>query len=461
MQMKISSMNKYSNTKPKSITAVKLAFTWLCIALFSLCANAQQVLYSNNVHPDMMPQLSTKGALKVGVRTIEMTKEDYVDPFTGQIAPRSLTLEVWHPSVDKSLKKVTYENELRTGIKFSFLGDATRDVKIDASEDWPLVVLSHGYTGYRTIMYYLGEHLASHGYVVVGIDHTDGTNEDVDFARAPGGGFMSTLLNRSRDQQAVLDYFGDAANVKTVFGDSVSWTAKSAGVIGHSMGAYGAINTIGGCYDFPPALLAGFIQSEDEDRIKGMQTVLNSCSAGQYPKTMTGKDVQTDPRWKAMMAYAPWGGQHKVFSYDSLAGITVPSMIISGDLDDISIYAGVQDIYAQFASNDHFLLTYLNARHNIVTHPAPKEAWTAEIDYGHYYEPSWSSEQLSYNNNHFALAMMNCYLKEDASACEFLELSGNSNQVTSDGGLFGEPWKGFDKRFSTGMAFERGSAKKE
>jgi predicted dienelactone hydrolase len=461
MQMKTSSMHQASNIKPTSITFVKPVVAWLAIILLSACAHAQQLLYSNNVHPDMMPELSTKGSLKVGVRTIEMTKEDYVDPFTEQIVARSLILEVWYPSVDKSVNKASYENVLRSGIKFSFLGDATRDVKINASEDWPLVVLSHGYTGYRTIMYYLAEHLASHGYVVVGIDHTDGTNQDVDFATAPGAGFMSTLLNRSRDQQAVLDYFGEGTNIKSIFGDSVKWTAKSAGVIGHSMGAFGAINTIGGCYDFPSGLVAGLIQSEDEERIKGMQTVLNSCSAGQYPKAMTGKDIVTDPRWKAMMAYAPWGGQHKIFSYASLASITVPSMIISGDLDDISIYASVQDIYAQFASNDHFLLTYLNARHNIVTHPAPKEAWAAEIDFGHYYEPSWSAEQLSYNNNHFALAMMNCYLKEDASACEFLDLSGTSNQVTPDGGLFGEPWKGFDKRFSTGMAFEKGSAEKK
>jgi predicted dienelactone hydrolase len=427
------------------------------IGLISLQVVAQQKLYENNVHSGMLPELSTKGTLPVGVRTFDIANGSNIDPFTQQVAPRKLKLEVWYPKADKSLKTSSYENELRSGIKFSVHADASRDAKMNASEQWPLVVLSHGYTGYRTIMYYFGEHLASHGYVVVGIDHTDSTNQDVDSINAPFAGFMSTLLNRSRDQQLVLDFFGDAANVQSVFGKSVNWSAQKAGVIGYSMGGYGALNTVGACYDFPSALLASFIQSEDEAQIKGMQAVLNTCSAGQYPQAITGKEIKTDPRWKAMMAFAPWGGQHKIFSYQSLAKVTVPSMLISGDLDDVSIYAGIEDIYAQYNSNDHYLLTFLNARHNIAPHPVPKEAWTAEIDYGHYYEPVWSQQQLNNINKHFSLAMMNCYLKSDASACEYLDLSGNSNQVKPEGGL-SEPWKGFDNRYSTGMEFKKGSA---
>lgn len=427
------------------------------IGFVSLQSVAQQKVYGNNVHVEMMPELSTKGALKVGVRTIDIANENHVDPFTQQVAPRKLKLEVWYPSADRSLKTSSYENELRSGTKFSIHADATRDVKMDVSERWPLVVLSHGYTGYRTIMYYLGEHLASHGYVVVGIDHTDSTNEEIDIVNGPFAGFMSTLINRSRDQQVVLDFFGDTANVQTVFGDSVDWTAEMAGVIGYSMGGYGAINTVGACYDFPAALLASFIQSEDEAQIKGMQAALNTCSAGQYPQAITGTNIKTDPRWKAMMAFAPWGGQHKIFSYESLAKITVPSMLISGDLDDVSIYSGIEDIYNQYSSNEHYLLTFLNARHNIAPHPAPKEAWTAEIDYGHYYEPAWAQQQLNHINKHFSLAMMNCHLKSDASACEYLDLSGNSNEVKPEGGL-SDPWKGFDNRYSTGMEFRKGSA---
>lgn len=450
-------------TKTKAKEALKL-FQALLLSVSSVFmvsqASAQQAqqLYDNHIHEDMLPEFAGAGSHKVGVRTVTITNPNHFDPFTQSTAARNLPIELWYPSKTESQDLTSYDNELRSGIKFSMQGSAMRDVDFDDSEQWPLVVLSHGYTGYRTIMYYLGEHLASHGYVVVGIDHTDSTNEEIDIANAPFAGFMSTLLNRSRDQQFVLDYLSNIANVKQALGKNAKWQADIAGVVGYSMGGYGALSTVGACYDFPASLLAGFIQSDDQTRIKGMQMALNTCSAGQYPEAMTGKKVETDPRWKAMMAFAPWGGQHKLFSYDSLANIQVPSMLVSGDLDDVSIYAGIQDIFAQYKSNDHYLLTYINARHNIAPHPAPKEAWSAEIDYGHYYEPAWSSQRLNQLNKHFVLVMMDCYLKQDKQTCSFLDLSEHSNQVQSEPGL-APPWKGFDNRYSTGMSFKRGNAK--
>jgi len=447
------------NIRTKVSTAVQHTLIAITLSLAAYSTLAQEQLYAQATHPDMLPELSTPGMYKVGVKTIEAVNAEHVEVFTQQLQPRSLKLEIWYPSKTSGESLASYENEMRSGAKFSLQANAYRDASFDDSEQWPLVVLSHGYTGYRTIMFYLGEHLASHGYVVVGIDHTDSTNEDVDFTTNPFAGFMSTLLNRSRDQQFALDYLANDSNVKNNLGEGNTWTAKNAGVIGYSMGAFGAINTVGACYDFPKELLGGFLGGatpENEAQIKGMQMGLNSCSAGQYPAMGQPK---TDPRWQAMMAFAPWGGQHKVFSYDSLAKITVPSMIVSGDLDDISIYAGIQDIYRQFKSNQLYMLTFLNARHNIVPHPAPSNAWSNEADYGHYHEPAWSQLALNNINRHFSLAMMDCHLKAKQSACEFLDLDGNSNQTQADSGL-SEPWKGFDNRYSTGMRFEKADAGK-
>lgn len=427
------------------------------VLLSSTAALAQQTLYGDNHHPDMMPELSVPGKHSVGVSTADITNEQYTNPMTGALEPRSLTIEVWYPAVaDESDTVAVYSDELRSGKTFSILANASRDSKFNDNEKWPLVVLSHGYTGYRTIMYYLGEHLASHGYVVVGIDHTDSTNAEIDFANGPFAGFMSTLLNRSRDQQFVLSHLSNSDSVKTVMDQQISWTAEKAGLIGYSMGAYGALSTVGGCYDFPDALVANFIQSQDANAIKGMQVVLNTCSAGQKPSA--DKPAETDSKWKAMMAFAPWGGQHKLFEYESVSKITVPTMLVSGGLDDVSIYPGIQDVYQQFSANDHFLLTYMNARHNIAPHPAPAEAWTEEIDFGHYFEPAWSSERLNHINMHFALAMMNCYVKDKPEYCEFLAVKGDSNQVQTEPGL-AAPWKGFDNRYSTGMNMVSGKAK--
>lgn len=164
------------------------------------------------------------------VTTKELLFPDFIDVLSGKVA-KSITVEIWYPSDPKSSSQLAvYNNELRSGQKFSMQGNAYRDLEFLDKQEWPLVVMSHGYTGYRSIMFYLGEHLASHGFVVVAIDHTDSTNAEVDYEKAPFSGFPSTLVNRSRDQQLILDYFAESENVTSVFGSKAKWKASIAGI---------------------------------------------------------------------------------------------------------------------------------------------------------------------------------------------------------------------------------------
>jgi predicted dienelactone hydrolase len=206
------------------------------------------------------------------------------------------------------------------GKAFSIQGNALRGAEIHDEGDFPLVVLSHGYTGYRTIMFYLGEHLASHGYVVVSLDHTDSTNADIDFKNVPFAGFPSTIFNRARDQQFVLDYFSENDSELSKKID----TDKSA-VVGYSMGAFGAVNTVGGCYQFSKEGLMGL--GYPEEHATNLAPVFSFCNAGREA---------VDPRWKAMMAFAPWGQELQLHSLEALAKIKVPTLYVSGDHDDIS-----------------------------------------------------------------------------------------------------------------------------
>jgi hypothetical protein len=178
--------------------------------------------------------------------------------------------------------------------------------------------------------------------------------------------------------------------------------------------------------------------------LKKIVALLNSCAGGQY------QDVKVDPKWQAAIAMAPWGGQHNLFKEQALAKINTPILYMAGDLDDISGYDGMKSLYEKTGPKKKYLLTYQNARHNIAPHPAPLVAKTSELDIGHYYEPVWGSMRLNNTNKHFALAMMDCYLKGDKSKCDYLDLSDNSNQVAIDGKV-PLPWKGFDHRYSTGM----------
>lgn len=390
---------------------------------------------------DVTPELSEKGDYQVGVTTLTVNYPEPVMTLQGQAVERALALEVWYPITDSG-DVTTYENQTRSGNEFSIQAGAVRDANVAKTEgSYPVVVLSHGYTGYRTIMYYLGEHLASHGYIVAGIDHTDSTNEDVDFANAPYAGFPSTLLNRSRDQVLTLNAISENALFKAVA------DTKSAGLIGYSMGGFGAVNTMGGCYDFSDEATASFTGVTDPAVIGALQAALNTCAGG----NATADSV--DDRWKAAMALAPWGGQHKVFNQQALNNIHVPMLYVAGDHDDISGYQGIQWLFENTGNENSKLLTFKNARHNIAPHPAPKEAFGNEFDIGHYLEPAWRSETMNDINKHFALALMECHVKDKPEFCAYLNVEGDSGQIAVDGKV-PEVWKGFDNRYALGLKME-------
>lgn len=396
----------------------------------------------------MLPELAQLGSFAVGVTTLDVVNPQQFNASTQQTADRPLRLEVWYPLPKTSTgTAAVYRDVTRTGIPFAIAGKALRDAApTDASLDnsisaasYPLVVLSHGYTGYRSIMYYLGEHLASHGYVVAAIDHTDSTHAEVDIAKAPFSGFFSTLLNRSRDQQFVLNYFKqkDSALQRQV-------NTEQAAVIGFSMGGFGAINTIGGCYNFTPATVGAFTGVTDPAAQAQIQQLLNSCAGGQYT------EIKVDPSWKAAIAIAPWGGQHKLFSETALAKINVPTLYLAGDLDDISGYNGIKWLFKNTGSAAKYLLTFHQARHNIAPHPAPTAATSNELDLGTYHEGSWSVQNINEINKHFALAMLDCHVKAVTAQCRYLDLPPTITVADyKDSG-----WKGFPARFGTGLSWQ-------
>lgn len=414
--------------------------SWSIIGLLSITAISMTSLASSatSAEPERLfpperdifvPSLSLRGKHSVGVKTISLVNPKQVDVNTQALSDRELTVELWYPTANHD-EHSQYNNVTRLGKAFSLHGDAMRDAKIKNSDAqrYPLVVISHGYTGYRSLMFYLAEHLASHGYIVAGIDHTDSTNADV-AANNPYSGFPSTLYNRTRDQQFVRQQL--IAESSPV---SAAVDPESAALIGYSMGGYGLIASIGGCYEFSDDALKTMNPSASEQERTQAQQLLNNCQ------------IIPQKPWQAAIAMAPWGNQLGVFNPQRLASISTPLLTITGDLDDVSIYESIKQMHNLIGSDEKHLLTYLNARHNIAAHPAPAVAYEDEYDLGHYFEAAWDSRQINIINQHVTLAMMNCHLKLDSSACELLELEG----LASDG----DGWKGFPKRFSTGLRWE-------
>ena len=403
--------------------------------------NAEQ-LYTDQ--PPVTPELAFPGSYAVGVTTITATDPKRLNTANFVLnIERQLVLEVWYPSAlpkpeEKQPTIATYKNVTRLQNPFELQGEAYRDAPALSEGSFPLILLSHGFTGYRTQMFYLGEHLASHGYVVVGIDHTGSTNADIKETADRPAGFTDTLYNRARDQQFLLDYFADQASPVEAIVDT-----DRAAIIGHSMGGFGAINTVGGCYAFESEF---FKQAGVPTAIAMvLPFTLNSCFGGRE---------QLDPRWKAVQLLAPWGGEASVHDIDAMAKITVPTFYLAGDQDNTSGFKnGIKRLHERTGSEHNYLLVFENARHNIGPHPAPAASFATDFELGHYFDPVWDTETINRVVEHMSLAFLDCHVKADPAGCAYLPTRKSSEQYEGADYQYRDAWKGFKHLWASGLTF--------
>jgi len=401
------------------------------------------------VYGDLLPdapELAARGEYAVGVQTLDLIHKNQLDILNygkggDSLYNRPLKIEVWYPANAVSTDLITYDEVMgqngsptRPIVPFTFLGRATRNAKpVTTAEAFPLVIVSHGYTGSRYLMTYLTENLASKGYVVVAIDHTEATFSDA-------AGFQSTLLNRSLDDLFVLNEIARLSKHQDSFLYGIA-DADNTALIGYSMGGYGAINVVGAGYSPQASQLFGSMTSGSkalERRIIGNPAYKASI----------------DPRIKVVVAFAPWGMQRGVWNAEGLAGITIPSLFIAGSKDDISGYEdGTKAIFDGAVNSDRLLLTYIDARHNTAPNPPPAEALEVgrPIDeYLRYADSVWDMRRINNINQHFVTAFLGLHLKGIEVNRTYLELSEEAKRKV---------WPGFKPRTSIGLELDYQSAK--
>ncbi|MGJ3238817.1 MAG: alpha/beta hydrolase family protein [Anaerolineae bacterium] len=393
------------------------------------------------------PELSALGSYAVGVQTLELVNPDQLDFLnaaedgTVPTYDRPLTVEVWYPAVveDADALGEYVVNARDASIQVTLTGIAIRDAEPDAmSAPYPLVVMSHGYPGNRFLLSHLGENLASKGFVVVSIDHTDSTYADQ-------GAFASTLYNRPLDQHFVIDALIElSADDSNFLFNMVD--ADNVGLIGYSMGGYGAVIATGGGvtdastqYGFAPP---------------------NGLLADHQADSEAYQALLADSRIKAVVAFAPWGYNTGFWDADGLSGVDVPYFFIAGDQDDVSGYEnGTRAIWENTTNTDRYLLTYENARHNAGA-PIPPPSEVSEFGvYMHYADNVWDSTRMNNIAQHFVTAFLGMHLQgEDYGA--YLDLIPNGVEgvyATDDDGNFTEDhtyWLGFQDRTAVGLTLE-------
>lgn len=417
-----------------SASLITLLFNGLTINTVN--AQTKDFLYGDQL-PDA-PELSARGEYKVGVQTVNLVNPDQIDILNSKEGKdptydRPITIEVWYPaSVNNDAKTVMYDevmgtrgDTLRPLTPFTFKGRAYRDANALKGNKFPLVVVSHGYVGSRYLMTYLTENLASKGYIVAAIDHTDSTFKDAN-------AFQSTLLNRPKDIRFVINEMEKlgAKGSKNKIAGLVD--VNNTAIIGYSMGGYGVLNVGGAGYS---AGLGQFFTG-----MTGGSSAISVNLAGnaEYKKS-------ADARIKAIVAFAPWGMERGVWDAEGLKGLKTPTFFIAGSQDDISGYEkGIKAIYEGAVNADRYLLTYENARHNVAPNPPPAEALAPGLHIDEYYryaEPSWDQRKINNVNQHFVTAFIGKHLKNQDNA-KFLDVQENSNE---------KDWTGFKPRSSTGM----------
>ncbi len=229
---------------------------------------------------------------------------------------RTLPLDVWYPVDPQEANAPPSVYDLIFSAIVSEL--ALDSPLVSTSGPFPLVVFSHGNSGIRYQSYFLCEHLASHGFVVLAPDHVGNTAIDLVF---PGTPFepkdrpldvsfaISWIL--AKNQDAADDFYAtvDPARI---------------GVAGHSFGAFTALTMASGFQDVPP-----------------------------------------DPRVRAILPIAPASG---ILSDEELASITLSAFILGGTADDVTpIDPQSTRAFELVSSRPAYRVDVLDAGHNSFT----------------------------------------------------------------------------------------------
>lgn len=435
----------------------RIAITVL-LALLAITGSGPQ---SGLAAPVDAPALGRSGAYAVGVRRVELTGPDAPDltRWTGSgpvpHAPRKLPLEIWYPATFQPTGPSTPAEYVFPPLSpddrpVPYRGRASREAKPASPPTgtrFPLVVLSHGYRNWPDLFSTLAEHLASHGYVVAVIAHGDQPEIG---ERSPVLSFAAVVGTRSADQRFVL---AELAR-HPPRGFETLYDGNNAALLGYSMGGFGALATVGAGYD-PRSTLATAMPA-------GLLTPFLEGGSGQA----SGAPANV----RALVAFAPWGGAppFRAWRPESLSGITVPALLVSGDADDVSGFTdGVRWIFDSMSGADRYLLVYQGARHNVPVDPLP-EPLAQRFDYVERFgEPVWRRDRMLAINAHFVTAFLDKVLKGDRDSAAFLAvptpIAAQGSWPIAPGANAGarlagptDPasagyWPGFQRRWALGL----------
>jgi dienelactone hydrolase len=205
------------------------------------------------------------GRCPVGTTSLWLTDNSRPDPWAAGVNARELMVSLWYPAMPSDGRRAWYMTPAESGLQLTsrditsvppgVLSTTRTNAVSDApptgrQRALPLVVLSPGFTNSRSALTALAEDLASHGYVVAGIDHAyesygtafpDGrvTTCLARETRGRGKGFWEKLsAGRAADVSFVLD---ELTGARPAWPVAALIDPSRIAMAGHSIGGGAAI----------------------------------------------------------------------------------------------------------------------------------------------------------------------------------------------------------------------------
>ncbi len=383
------------------------------------------------------PTLAALGPYGVGLATQIM----------GEPA-RKLTVSVWYPARPGGGPAVTYKSALvgedGRPTSFAIKGIAVAGAK-PAPGRFPLVILAHGFNNTPEVLAWLGENLASKGYVVAAPALRDPPKFD-----APSAIFA--FAHRPIDVATIAAEAQRRAAAATAPFDHAD--PDSTALIGYSMGGYGVVTDAGAALD--PALAQA---------THGLMAPY--VAGGALAGTLKVAHL------KAVVAISPAStlGPLAMFARPALAGIHAPTLFIVGSQDHVVGYdPGVRTLFEAETNAPRYLLTFREAGHNIALSTLPAGMDDRLWDQDWFEDPVWRKTRLIGIEAHFITAFLDRYVKGDAGKAAYID----GLVPDSDDGVWSDPtdygavspgppaatlWKGFQPKHAAGMMLEFKAAK--
>ena len=254
------------------------------------------------VLPERPWDVTERGPYNVGYMTTQFSYA--VEPGGSQ---RTIDVSIWHPSLQEQGGAARYLSGLLTS------NGASMNMSVpDEPAQFPVLVFSHGNASFPEQSYFMTEHFASHGWIVVAPRHTKNSYSDQDNTTV----FQRTI-DRPQDIRNMLDWFEASADNHSL---SSRMNFEQVAMSGHSYGGYTTLAMAGA----------------EVDVMALEQSCMNGTTPQYYCALLTPQNKELfaagfrDPRIKAAIPVTPgFAGLYR----GGTSAIDIPTLFITAKRD--------------------------------------------------------------------------------------------------------------------------------